>query len=165
MSRGCAGPSWGPTVLTPSSFSMLCQRLYVATSRQLKRLESVSRSPIYSHFLETVTGSSVIRAYGRSQDFEAISDAKVDTNQRSCYPYIASNRSEAAPSAPAPPRSFHQCLCGRNPGVLGPRPSFPLNSPLLASAPFPPCLIPTGGWGSEWSSWATVSCSSLHSLL
>ncbi|XP_057569930.1 ATP-binding cassette sub-family C member 3 isoform X1 [Hippopotamus amphibius kiboko] len=68
------------------------QRFYVATSRQLKRLESVSRSPIYSHFSETVTGSSVIRAYGRSQDFKAINDAKVDTNQRSCYPYIASNR-------------------------------------------------------------------------
>ncbi|KAK2494136.1 hypothetical protein MC885_020262 [Smutsia gigantea] len=70
----------------------LVQRFYVATSRQLKRLESVSRSPIYSHFSETVTGSSVIRAYGRIQDFEGMSDTKVDTNQRSCYPYIASNR-------------------------------------------------------------------------
>ncbi|XP_032727951.1 canalicular multispecific organic anion transporter 2 isoform X1 [Lontra canadensis] len=73
-------------------FYILMQRLYVATSRQLKRLESISRSPIYSHFSETVTGSSVIRAYGRSQDFQAISDAKVDANQRSCYAHIASNR-------------------------------------------------------------------------
>ncbi|XP_040353819.1 LOW QUALITY PROTEIN: ATP-binding cassette sub-family C member 3 [Herpailurus yagouaroundi] len=68
------------------------QRFYVATSRHLKRLDSVSRSPIYSHFSETVTGTSVIRAYGRSQDFKAISDAKVDTNMRSSYPYVASNR-------------------------------------------------------------------------
>lgn len=68
------------------------QRFYVATSRQLKRLESISRSPIYSHFSETVTGTSVIRAYCRSQDFKVLSDTKVDANQKSCYPYIASNR-------------------------------------------------------------------------
>lgn len=80
----------------------------MATSRQLKRLESVSRSPIYSHFSETVTGSSVIRAYGRSQAFEAISDAKVDTNQRSCYPSISSNRSEAS----SPPLPLQQLPLG-----------------------------------------------------
>lgn len=68
------------------------QRFYVATSRQLKRLESISRSPIFSHFSETVTGTSVIRAYGRIQDFKVLSDTKVDNNQKSSYPYIASNR-------------------------------------------------------------------------
>ncbi|XP_010213932.1 PREDICTED: canalicular multispecific organic anion transporter 2 isoform X1 [Tinamus guttatus] len=68
------------------------QRFYVATSRQLKRLESVSRSPIYSHFSETITGASVIRAYGREKSFVAISDLKVDENQKSYYPGIVSNR-------------------------------------------------------------------------
>ncbi|XP_074476745.1 ATP-binding cassette sub-family C member 3 isoform X5 [Sebastes fasciatus] len=67
-------------------------RFYVATSRQLKRLESVSRSPIYSHFSETVTGCSVIRAYGRHSAFVLMSDMKVDENQKSYYPGIVSNR-------------------------------------------------------------------------
>ncbi|XP_069884465.1 ATP-binding cassette sub-family C member 3 [Dipodomys merriami] len=85
-------PLFSVVILPLVVFYIFVQRFYVATSRQLKRLESVSRSPIYSHFSETVTGSSVIRAYRRSQDFKALSDSKVDSNQKSCYPYIASNR-------------------------------------------------------------------------
>ncbi|KAJ0060251.1 hypothetical protein NL108_005832, partial [Boleophthalmus pectinirostris] len=80
-------------VIVPLTFIyVFVQRFYVATSRQLKRLESVSRSPIYSHFSETVTGCSVIRAYGRQSAFVLMSDTKVDENQKSYYPGIVSNR-------------------------------------------------------------------------
>ncbi|XP_073399008.1 multidrug resistance-associated protein 1 [Dendrobates tinctorius] len=68
------------------------QRFYVATSRQLKRLESVSRSPVYSHFNETLLGASVIRAFGEQKQFIQISDFRVDENQRAYYPSIVSNR-------------------------------------------------------------------------
>ncbi|ETE62698.1 Canalicular multispecific organic anion transporter 2, partial [Ophiophagus hannah] len=68
------------------------ERFYVATSRQLKRLESVSRSPIYSHFSETVTGANVIRAYKREKSFVYSSDTKVNDNQKSYYPGIVANR-------------------------------------------------------------------------
>ncbi|XP_055982515.1 ATP-binding cassette sub-family C member 3 [Sorex fumeus] len=85
-------PLFAVVILPLAGIYFWVQRFYVATSRQLKRLESVSRSPIFSHFSETVTGTSVIRAFGRSQDFVAKSDLKVDTNQRSCYPNYVSNR-------------------------------------------------------------------------
>lgn len=164
--RACRTELGGPTVLTSSSFSTLCQRFYVATSRQLKRLESISRSPIYSHFSETVTGSSVIRAYGRSQDFQAISDAKADANQRCCYAYIASNRSEASSLTPCPPEVPPGSL-QEGPQSSGSHFLLPLyrNCLLPVPAPPPPRLVPTGGWESMWSSWATVLCSLLHSLL
>uniref|UniRef100_A0A4W3HY71 Multidrug resistance-associated protein 1 n=1 Tax=Callorhinchus milii TaxID=7868 RepID=A0A4W3HY71_CALMI len=68
------------------------QKFYVATSRQLKRLESVSRSPIYSHFNETLLGVSVIRAFGEQDRFLQENDLRVDENQKAYYPSIVANR-------------------------------------------------------------------------
>ncbi|XP_063652835.1 multidrug resistance-associated protein 1 isoform X5 [Pan troglodytes] len=68
------------------------QRFYVASSRQLKRLESVSRSPVYSHFNETLLGVSVIRAFEEQERFIHQSDLKVDENQKAYYPSIVANR-------------------------------------------------------------------------
>lgn len=68
------------------------QRFYVATSRQLRRLDSVSRSPIYSHFGETVSGLSVIRAYGHQDRFLKHNEKIIDDNLKSVYPWIVSNR-------------------------------------------------------------------------
>ncbi|XP_059142742.1 multidrug resistance-associated protein 1-like isoform X2 [Physella acuta] len=73
-------------------FYYFVQRFYVATSRQLKRLESISRSPIYSHFGETITGAMTIRAYGQEELFVKESQRKVDLNQMSYYPSIVANR-------------------------------------------------------------------------
>uniref|UniRef100_A0A9L0SLR3 Multidrug resistance-associated protein 1 n=1 Tax=Equus caballus TaxID=9796 RepID=A0A9L0SLR3_HORSE len=68
------------------------QRFYVASSRQLKRLESVSRSPVYSHFNQTLLGVSVIRAFEEQDRFIHQSDLKVDDNQKAYYPSIVANR-------------------------------------------------------------------------
>nr|CAD7403901.1 unnamed protein product [Timema cristinae] len=68
------------------------QRFYVATSRQLKRLESISKSPIFSHFGESVTGAPTIRAYRVQDRFIHESEEKVDFNQVCYFPGIIANR-------------------------------------------------------------------------
>ncbi|KAI1299646.1 Multidrug resistance-associated protein 1 [Halotydeus destructor] len=59
------------------------QRYYSMTSRQLRRLESNSRSPVYSHFCETVSGSTCIRAYQVEDKFNEECDRKNDVNNAS----------------------------------------------------------------------------------
>ncbi|CAG7831109.1 unnamed protein product [Allacma fusca] len=85
-------PEFVAVIIPTGIVYYLVQRFYVATSRQLKRLESVSRSPIYSHFGETLTGASTIRAYSMQDRFIHESESKVDHNQISYYPSIVSNR-------------------------------------------------------------------------
>ena len=71
---------------------LFIQRVYVASSRQLKRIESVSRSPIYNNFLGTINGTSTIRAFGQQQRFIQENYFIVDENQVAYYPSVASNR-------------------------------------------------------------------------
>ena len=51
---------------------IIVQRYFVASMRQLKRLESASKSPIFSHFSESLTGTSSIRAYKAEKRFVKI---------------------------------------------------------------------------------------------
>ncbi|CAK9296811.1 unnamed protein product [Gordionus sp. m RMFG-2023] len=67
-------------------------KFYIPTSRQLKRLESISTSPIYSHFQETLLGASTIRAFGVMDKFITESYRLVDQNQMCYYPSLVSNR-------------------------------------------------------------------------
>ncbi|XP_078443513.1 multidrug resistance-associated protein 11 isoform X2 [Wolffia australiana] len=45
------------------------QHYYRSTSRELRRLDSVARSPIYSSFTEAIDGSSTIRAFRKEELF------------------------------------------------------------------------------------------------
>lgn len=70
----------------------LMKSFYVATSCQLRRLESVSRSPIYTHFNETVQGASVIRAFGEQPRFILQANQRVDHNQTAYFPRFVATR-------------------------------------------------------------------------
>ncbi|KAK4106280.1 hypothetical protein N658DRAFT_490887 [Parathielavia hyrcaniae] len=68
------------------------QRYYLRSSRELKRLDSVSRSPIYAHFQESLGGISTIRAYRQQDRFELENEWRVDSNLRAYFPSISANR-------------------------------------------------------------------------
>jgi ATP-binding cassette subfamily C (CFTR/MRP) protein 1 len=71
---------------------VIVQQIYVATSRQLKRLESITRSPIYTHFGETLNGTSTIRAFGMQDNLVHENEENIDKNQTTCYPTMIANR-------------------------------------------------------------------------
>ncbi|NWR71077.1 MRP2 protein, partial [Centropus unirufus] len=87
-----ATPFFAIIIIPLSIFYYFVLRFYVSTSRQLRRLDSVTRSPIYSHFGETVSGLSVIRAYGHQERFLQQNESTMDINQKSVYSWIISNR-------------------------------------------------------------------------
>ncbi|PVV01479.1 hypothetical protein BB560_004101 [Smittium megazygosporum] len=68
------------------------QSIYLVVSRDLKRLDSVSRSPIYQQFQESIGGVSTIRAYNQTRRFELENERYLDTNQKAVYLYLGLNR-------------------------------------------------------------------------
>jgi len=64
----------------------------VRTSRELKRLDSISKSPIFAHFSETLSGLSIIRAYKRITMFVEENEHKLNENAKAYFSLFASNR-------------------------------------------------------------------------
>jgi ABC-type multidrug transport system fused ATPase/permease subunit len=75
------GAPWMLIVAIPSTiFCFIFQRYYQLASIQVKRLESASKAPIYSHFGETIAGASSVRAFAISDQFKRGMDKRVDEN-------------------------------------------------------------------------------------
>lgn len=68
------------------------QIYYLATSRELKRLDATTKSPIFASFQETLGGVATIRAYRQSARFVAENEARLDRNQEAYFPSINTNR-------------------------------------------------------------------------
>ncbi|XP_055352814.1 LOW QUALITY PROTEIN: multidrug resistance-associated protein 1-like [Paramacrobiotus metropolitanus] len=68
------------------------QRFYIATSRQLKRLDNASRSPIFSHLEESLAGTTMIIATRQTERFMHENDEHVDNNNKAAYANLYSQR-------------------------------------------------------------------------
>ncbi len=54
-------------------------------SRETKRVESISRSPVFSHFSETLGGIGTIQAYNQTERFISDFEVKVDIQTQATY--------------------------------------------------------------------------------
>ncbi|KAG7822777.1 hypothetical protein KL909_003942 [Ogataea angusta] len=66
--------------------------LYLELSRDLKRFESITKSPIHQHFSETLVGMTTIRAYGDERRFLKQNFEKIDVNNRPFWYVWVNNR-------------------------------------------------------------------------
>ncbi|KAK9257215.1 P-loop containing nucleoside triphosphate hydrolase protein [Lipomyces tetrasporus] len=87
-----ANPAFVLLVVPIAFLYVYYQRFYLRTSRELKRLESVSRSPIYAHFQESLHGVSTIRAYSQVRRFNRTNEYHIDFNNKAYYPSMIARR-------------------------------------------------------------------------
>ncbi|GMM56145.1 bile acid-transporting ATPase [Maudiozyma humilis] len=89
------------TVITPQFISVaimisimyyLIGYFYMAGSRELKRLDSITKSPIYQHFTETLVGVTTIRAFGDEIRFIKENLLKIDDNNKPFFYMWVANR-------------------------------------------------------------------------
>ncbi|KAK0522299.1 hypothetical protein OC834_006336 [Tilletia horrida] len=71
---------------------LLLRKYYLPNSRQLRRLEMSSKSPLYTLFGDSTTGLAVIRAFGRQQTLSNLSKTYTDNSQRPLYALQACRR-------------------------------------------------------------------------
>ncbi|KAL3981708.1 multi drug resistance-associated protein (MRP) [Acanthocheilonema viteae] len=87
-----ATPMYSIVIPFLAALYFLVLRFYISTSRQLKRLESAARSPIYSHFQESIQGCASIRAYRCMDRFIHESQDRLDKNIVIQYHSLVANR-------------------------------------------------------------------------
>lgn len=60
----------------------LIQRFYLRTSRQIRFLDLETKSPLYTHFIESLTGIATIRGFGWEEEFERQNRVLLKASQR-----------------------------------------------------------------------------------
>lgn len=89
----CYSTPFFVVIAAPLGYSYLYyQRYYLRTSRELKRLDSTSKSPIFAQFQETLDGILTIRAFDATERFNFRNRNYIDTNNKAYFPSISANR-------------------------------------------------------------------------
>ncbi|KAJ3313911.1 Multidrug resistance-associated protein 4 [Boothiomyces sp. JEL0838] len=73
-------------------FFYYLRKYYITTSRQVKRIEATTRSPVYSSFSTTLEGLSVIRAFSAEERFKSMFFHDQNTNTRMFFTYLSTGR-------------------------------------------------------------------------
>ncbi|KAF2073017.1 hypothetical protein CYY_005663 [Polysphondylium violaceum] len=85
-----------PFIILPfillSMVYVVVQRIYVASSRELKRMESISRSPVFNTVSECYNGLTTIRAFGEQKRFINDFQTSLSINIRLIYYSYAIHR-------------------------------------------------------------------------
>ncbi|KAK3325989.1 P-loop containing nucleoside triphosphate hydrolase protein [Apodospora peruviana] len=61
------------------------QKFYLRTSRQIRLLDLEAKSPLYTHFIDTIKGVATFRAFGWVPDGIELNNQLLDTSQRPAY--------------------------------------------------------------------------------
>ncbi|CAD8191327.1 unnamed protein product [Paramecium octaurelia] len=71
--------------------SLKIKNIYMQASRELQRLELITKSPILSYFVESLQGLTIIRAYQKSNLFLTTFSQKLDQNRQIIYVSTVAN--------------------------------------------------------------------------
>ncbi|ODQ79638.1 hypothetical protein BABINDRAFT_167477 [Babjeviella inositovora NRRL Y-12698] len=85
-------PLFGFFIVFMLVFYIYYRNYYLVTSRELKRITSVTLSPIFAHILETLSGIDTIRAYGQTARFEFLHVSNIESNLQPAYANMSSSR-------------------------------------------------------------------------
>uniref|UniRef100_A0A8C5BX33 Cystic fibrosis transmembrane conductance regulator n=1 Tax=Gadus morhua TaxID=8049 RepID=A0A8C5BX33_GADMO len=71
---------------------LFLRRYFLQTSRDIKRLEGTTRSPVFSHLSSSLHGLWTIRAFRAEQRFQNVFDAHQDLHSVTWYLFLTSSR-------------------------------------------------------------------------
>uniref|UniRef100_A0A672ZTL0 Cystic fibrosis transmembrane conductance regulator n=1 Tax=Sphaeramia orbicularis TaxID=375764 RepID=A0A672ZTL0_9TELE len=92
----CVAASVIPLILVPVipllGVFLWLRRYFLRTSRDIKRLESTTRSPVFSHLSSSLQGLWTIRAFGAEERFQKTFDAHQDLHSGAWFLFLTTSR-------------------------------------------------------------------------